>query len=72
MKHGRCARDGDDVLEGLRANVRQPRAPNELLATVGIESVREQPGSKRVQRVEVDPRRALPDVDRGNNVWPRS
>ena len=29
------------------------------------------PGSKRVQRVEVDPRRALPDIDRTNNVWPR-
>jgi hypothetical protein len=30
------------------------------------------PERKRVQRVEVDPRRALPDVDRANNVWPRS
>ena len=29
------------------------------------------PERKRVQRVEVDPRRALPDVDRANNVWPR-
>ena len=29
------------------------------------------PETKRVQRVEVDPRRALPDVDRTNNVWPR-
>ena len=29
------------------------------------------PGSKRVQRVEVDPRRALPDIDRTDNVWPR-
>ena len=27
------------------------------------------PAAKRVQRVEVDPRRALPDVDRTNNVW---
>ena len=26
---------------------------------------------KRVQRVEVDPRKALPDVDRANNMWPR-
>jgi hypothetical protein len=26
---------------------------------------------KVVRRVEVDPRKALPDVDRGNNVWPR-
>lgn len=29
------------------------------------------PGSKRVIRVEIDPRRALPDLDRGNNVWPK-
>ncbi len=29
------------------------------------------PEQKRVQRVEVDPRRAMPDVDRANNVWPR-
>jgi hypothetical protein len=28
-------------------------------------------GAKRVQRVEVDPRHALPDIDRGNNTWPR-
>ena len=26
-------------------------------------------GTKRVQRVEIDPRRALPDVDRANNLW---
>ncbi|HEV8125253.1 MAG TPA: M1 family metallopeptidase [Gemmatimonadales bacterium] len=26
----------------------------------------------RVTRVEVDPRRALPDIRRSNNVWPRS
>jgi hypothetical protein len=26
----------------------------------------------RVNRVELDPRRALPDTRRGNNVWPRS
>jgi aminopeptidase N len=29
------------------------------------------PEAKRVRRVEVDPRKALPDVDRANNVWPR-
>ena len=28
-------------------------------------------GLKRVQRVELDPRRALPDLDRSNNSWPR-
>ena len=26
---------------------------------------------RRIVRVEVDPRRALPDVDRANDVWPR-
>ncbi|MEO8296101.1 MAG: M1 family peptidase, partial [Gemmatimonadota bacterium] len=26
----------------------------------------------RVTRVEVDPRRALPDTRRSNNTWPRS
>jgi hypothetical protein len=26
---------------------------------------------KPVRRVELDPRHALPDVDRGNNSWPR-
>jgi hypothetical protein len=29
------------------------------------------PEKKAVRRVELDPRRALPDVDRGNNAWPR-
>ena len=29
------------------------------------------PGAKMVQRVVVDPRSALPDIDRGNNTWPR-
>jgi hypothetical protein len=28
-------------------------------------------GTKTVQRVVVDPKNALPDVDRGNNTWPR-
>jgi len=27
--------------------------------------------ARRVRRVELDPRRALPDIDRANNVWPR-
>jgi hypothetical protein len=26
---------------------------------------------KPVRRVELDPRHALPDIDRGNNSWPR-
>ncbi len=29
------------------------------------------PGRKRVTRAEVDPRRALPDINRSNNLWPR-
>jgi aminopeptidase N len=29
------------------------------------------PEKKRIRRVEVDPRRALPDIDRANNSWPR-
>jgi hypothetical protein len=29
------------------------------------------PGTKRVTRVEVDPRNALPDINRANNVWPK-
>jgi len=29
------------------------------------------PSRKRVRRVEVDPRRVLPDLDRSNNVWER-
>jgi len=26
---------------------------------------------RRLVRVEIDPRRALPDIDRSNNRWPR-
>jgi hypothetical protein len=29
------------------------------------------PGSMQITRVDVDPRAELPDVDRGNNRWPR-
>jgi hypothetical protein len=29
------------------------------------------PGGRRVVRATVDPRHALPDVDRANNTWPR-
>jgi len=29
------------------------------------------PGAKRVRSVQMDPRGALPDVNRANNVWPR-
>jgi hypothetical protein len=29
------------------------------------------PSKKHVQKVEVDPRAVMPDVDRSNNRWPR-
>ena len=29
------------------------------------------PGTKAVRAVELDPRHALPDIDRANNRWPR-
>ena len=29
------------------------------------------PGTKPIRSVEVDARRALPDIDRSNNTWPR-
>ena len=29
------------------------------------------PTQSKIRHVEIDPRHALPDVDRGNNVWPR-
>jgi hypothetical protein len=29
------------------------------------------PGNGQVQRVEVDPKGAMPDIDRTNNRWPR-
>jgi Peptidase family M1 domain len=29
------------------------------------------PGNRRVRRAEIDPRSVLPDIARGNNVWPR-
>jgi hypothetical protein len=39
---------------------------------LGPEFVYRVPQKKRVGRVEVDPRAALPDIDRANNVWPRA
>jgi hypothetical protein len=29
-------------------------------------------GTRRVVRAELDPRHVLPDLDRANNLWPRS
>jgi hypothetical protein len=39
---------------------------------LGSQFVYRVPEKKRVTRAEVDPRHALPDIDRANNVWPRS
>ena len=36
---------------------------------LGSQFVYRVPEKKRVTRAEVDPRRALPDIDRANNVW---
>jgi len=53
--------------DGTRSTVRLPVE----MWNLGTRFNYRVPERKRVQRVEVDPRRALPDVDRGNNVWPR-
>ncbi len=39
---------------------------------LGDRFVYQVPEKKRVRRVEVDPRRALPDIERANNLWPQS
>jgi hypothetical protein len=39
---------------------------------LGHEFVYRVPEKKRVMRAVIDPRQALPDVDRGNNRWPRT
>jgi hypothetical protein len=38
---------------------------------LGDHFVNRVPGDGQVQRVEVDPRNALPDIDRTNNRWPK-
>ena len=38
---------------------------------LGSQFVYRVPEKKRVTRAEVDPRHALPDVNRANNGWPR-
>jgi hypothetical protein len=38
---------------------------------LGSRFVYQVPGTRAVRRVEVDPRQAMPDINRGNNVWPR-
>ena len=38
---------------------------------LGSQFVYRVPEKKKVTRAEADPRRALPDIDRANNAWPR-
>jgi hypothetical protein len=54
--------------DGMQSTVKLPVE----MWNLGAEFVYRVPQKKRVGRAEVDPRRALPDVDRANNVWPRS
>jgi hypothetical protein len=38
---------------------------------LGSQFVYRVPEKKRVTHAEVDPRRAVPDINRANNVWPK-
>src|SRR5437762_921556 len=53
--------------DGSRSTVRLPVE----MWNLGARFVYRVPEKKRVTRAEVDPRRALPDIDRANNAWPR-
>jgi hypothetical protein len=53
--------------DGTTTNVRLPVE----MWNLGMRFAYRVPGTKRVRRVEVDPRRVMPDLDRGNDVWPR-
>jgi hypothetical protein len=53
--------------DGSQSTVRLPVE----MWNLGSRFVYRVPEKKRVTRAEVDPRRAMPDVDRANNVWPR-
>ncbi len=53
--------------DGARTTVKLPTE----MWNLGSVFVYHVPDRKRVVRAEVDPRRALPDVNRLNNVWPR-
>jgi len=52
--------------DGSRTTVKLPVE----MWNLGSQFVYRVPEKKRVTRGEVDPRRALPDIDRANNVWP--
>jgi hypothetical protein len=54
--------------DGSRTTVKLPVE----MWNLGSQFVYRVPEKKRVTRAEVDPRRALPDTDRGNNAWPRN
>jgi hypothetical protein len=54
--------------DGVQSTVKLPIE----MWNLGTEFVYRVPQKKRVGRAEVDPRRALPDVDRSNNTWPRA
>ncbi len=53
--------------DGARTTVRLPVE----MWNLGSRFVYRVPEKKRVTRAEVDPRHALPDIDRTNNLWPR-
>ena len=53
--------------DGSRSTVKLPIE----MWNLGSTFVYRVPERKRVVRAEIDPRRALPDINRLNNVWPR-
>jgi hypothetical protein len=54
-------------IDGSRTTVKLPVETWNL----GSQFVYRVPEKNRVTRAEVDPRRALPDIDCANNIWPR-
>jgi len=54
----------------VNAPVREVRLPVEMW-NLGDHFVYRVPGNAQVQAVEIDPRNAMPDIDRANNRWPR-
>ena len=53
--------------DGTRTTVKLPVEMWNLGPVFGYRG----PEKKRITRAEVDPRRALPDINRANNIWPR-
>jgi Peptidase family M1 domain len=53
--------------DGTRTVVRLPIE----MWNLGSQFAYRVPGTKRIKGAELDPRKALPDIDRRNNVWPR-